>query len=208
MNRKDTVTLDDILDEIMLREQESNHQALKRWCKRYPEHTVELTRFFATWAVQEVPTERPAIDEELVASRMVSHALNLLHSQRAAAEAQVQTASDTRLYKIVRARGVSDITLVSECALDRSLFAKLDRHLIVFTSIPQACIARLARVLECAAETIITAIRGEPIPLNSYKAKGKPTLRQEEFLDAVATSDLPDKSKQEWNRIAAGETSE
>lgn len=206
MNRKDTVTLDDILDEIMLQEQEPNHQALKRWCKRYPEHTEELTRFFATWAVQEVQTERPAIDEERVANRMVSHALNLLHSQSAAG-VQVQTVSDTRLHKMIRARGLSDDTLVSECGLDRSLLAKLDRHLIAFTSIPQACIDRLARVLECTAETIITALRGEPIPLGSYKSKGKPTLRQEEFLDAVATSDLPDNSKQEWKRIAAGETS-
>lgn len=207
MNRNDAVTLDDILDEIMLQEQEPNHQALTRWCKQYPEHTEELTRFFATWAVQEMQTERPEIDEERVANRMVSHALNLLHSQSAADEAEVKTVGDTRLHKMVRARGLSDDTLVNECGLDRSLLAKLDRHLIVFNGIPRTCIDRLARVLECAAETIITSIRGEPIPLNSYKSKGKPTLRQEEFLDAVATSDLPDNSKEEWKRIAAGETS-
>ena len=206
MNRNDTVTLDDILDEIMLQEQEPNHQALTRWCKRYPEHTEELARFFATWAVQQVQTEHPAIDEELVASRMVSHALNLLHSQAVAVGVQVQAVSDARLHKMVRARGLSDDTLVSECGLDRSLLAKLDRHLIVFSSIPQACIDRLARVLERTAEAVITAVRGEPIPLASYKSKSKPTLRQEEFLDAVATSDLPDNSKQEWKRIAAGET--
>ncbi len=46
MNRKNTVTLDDILDEIMLQESEPHYQALTRWCKQYPEHTEALTRFF------------------------------------------------------------------------------------------------------------------------------------------------------------------
>ncbi len=205
MNRKDTVILDEILDEIMLQEQEPNHQALVRWCKRYPEHTGELARFFATWAVQQAQNTPPAIDEELVASKMVSHALNLLHSQSSAAG--VPETTETRLLKMVRARGLSDDTLMTECSLDQSLVAKLDRHLIVFGSIPQACIDRLARVLNCAAQTVITALRGEPISVGSYKSKGKPTLRQEEFLEAVATSDLPDDSKQEWTRIAAREPS-
>lgn len=206
MNRKETVTLDDILDEIIIQESAPNYQALTRWCKLYPEHAEELTKFFATWAVQQDQSDFPAIDEERVASRMVSHALNLLHSQLVTAEVKHPAVSDTRLYKLVRSCGLSDDTFLSKCSLDRSLLAKLDRHLIVFTSIPQACIKRLSEVLQCTVDAVINAVRGEPISLASYKAKGKPALRQEDFLDAVATSDLPDSEKQEWKRTAAGET--
>lgn len=207
MNEKETVTIDDILDEIVVQESEPNHEALMRWCERYPQYAEALTQFFATWGIQKEQSEFPIIDEERVASRMVSHALNLLHTQSITAEVQKPVALDTRLYKMIRASGLSDETLVSECGLDRSLLAKLDRHLIVFTSIPQACIERLSRVLQCTADLVNSAVRGEPIPLTNYKSKGKPATRQEEFLAAVATSDLPDSNKQEWKRIAAGETS-
>lgn len=82
------MTLEDILDDIVLQESEPTHEALLRWCSQYPEHREELASFFATWAVQKEPADRPAIDEERVAGRMVSHALNLLyqHAHAPAAE--------------------------------------------------------------------------------------------------------------------------
>ena len=80
-NRNDSTTLDDILDEIMLQELEPTHEELLRWCTQYPEHRDELARFFATWGAQNEGGERPTIDEDRVASRMVSHALNLLYQR-------------------------------------------------------------------------------------------------------------------------------
>jgi len=206
MNRKDQVTFEDILDDIMLQESEPNYAALLRWCGQYPEHRDELTRFFATWAEQKEHGERPVIDENRVASRMVSHALNLLHHQ-SAPSAEVRATTESRLHKMIRASGCTEQTLMDKCNLDDTLLSKLDRRLIVFESIPQRCIQGIAAALSCAIEDVSRALMGEPIPLTSYKAKGKPVPRQESFLDAVTTSELSDPVKDEWRRIVTGETS-
>ncbi|MCA9087535.1 MAG: hypothetical protein KDA90_02745 [Planctomycetaceae bacterium] len=206
MNRKDQVTFEDILDEIMLQEPEPQYDALLRWCELYPEHRDQLTSFFATWAEQKERGERPVIDEDRVASKMVSHALNLIHHQTAPTT-ELRATTESRLHKMIRASGCSEQTLMDQCKLDDTLLAKLDRHLIVFASIPQRCIEGIAAALQFAVEDVSRVLMGDPIPLSSYKAKGKPVLRQESFLDAVTTSELSTPIKEEWRRIVTSETS-
>lgn len=205
MNKKEQMTFDDILDEILLQETEPRYEALLRWYSQYPEYRDELTRFFAIWAETNEESERSIIDEERVASRMVSHAMNLLHHQ-SAPFAKVRSATEIRLHKMIQASGCSDQTLMDKCNLDDTLLAKLDRHLIMFESIPQQCIQGIAAILRCAVEDVSRALMGEPIPLSSYKAKGKPVLRQETFLNAVETSELSNSAKDDWRRIVTGET--
>jgi len=206
MNRKDQVTFEDILDEIMLEESEPQYDTLLRWCGLYPEYRDQLTRFFATWAEELEHGECPTIDEDRVATRMVSHALNLLHHQ-SAPSTEVRAATESRLHKMIRAAGCSEKTLMDQCNLDDTILAKLDRHLIVFESIPQRCIQGIAAALKYAVDDVSRALMGEPIPLSSYKAKRKPELRQESFLEAVSTSELSNPAKAEWRRIVSGETS-
>jgi hypothetical protein len=205
MNRKETVTLEDILDDLMLQESEPSHEALLRWCNQYPEHRKELASFFATWAVQKEQVEHPAIDEAHVANRMVSHALNLLYRQPASVAAEQTASAESRLHKMIEASGLSEDTLIAKCSLDDTLLAKLDRRLILFASIPRTCIQKLSQALRCAADDVVRALWGDPIPLANYKAKGKPTLKQETFLDAVASSELSDDLKHEWQRVVSTE---
>lgn len=205
MNRKEHVTFEDILDEIMLQESEPTHEALLRWSNQYPEHREELAEFFATWAVERESDERPAIDEDLVASRMVSHALNLLYQQAHSAAKETQASTETRLHRMVKVSGLTEEKLMAECDLDETLLAKLDRHLIVFESIPRICIQKLSQALQRAVGEVSRALMGDPIPLGSHKAKGKPVGRQELFLDAVATSDLAENVKKEWERVVSAE---
>jgi hypothetical protein len=205
MNRKEHVTFEDVLDEIMIQESEPTHEALLRWSNRYPEHREELAEFFATWAVQKETEERPAIDEDRVASRMVSHALNLLYQQTHSTAKEAQSSSATRLHRMVNASGLTEEKLMAECDLDETLLAKLDRHLIVFESIPRICIQKLSQALHLAVEEVSRALMGDPIPLGAHKAKGKPVGRQELFLDAVATSDLAENVKKEWERVVSVE---
>lgn len=205
MNRNNHVTIDDILDDIMLQESEPTHEALLRWCSQYPEHREELASFFAAWAVQKEAADRPAIDEDHVASRMVSHALNLLYQHAHSPGAETQVIAEQRLHKMVKVSGVTEEKLLSECNLDETLLAKLDRHLIVFESIPRICIQKLSQALHRAVEEVSQALMGEPIPLATYKARRKPSLRQEPFLDAVATSDLSDNVKKEWEELILAE---
>ncbi len=202
-SKTDQERLDRILDEIMLRESEPTHEALLRWCRQYPELREELATFFATWAIQKEEAERPAIDEDRVASRMVSHALNLLYQRARGPAVAAEPSAETRLHRMVKASGVAEDKLMAECNLDETLLAKLDRHLIVFESIPRICIQKLSKALHRAVEEVSRTIKGDPIPLSAYKSKGKPTLRQETFLDAVAASDLSDSDKREWERVVS-----
>ena len=88
MKRDDMMTLEDIQDEILLDEEQPNHEALLRWCELYPEHREALAKFFAVWATQLEKTNFPAINEARVGSLMVSDALNLIHKLRASAAEQ------------------------------------------------------------------------------------------------------------------------
>lgn len=207
-NRNEPLTIEDILDAVVLQESEPSYDALNRWCIRFPEHKEALSQFFATWAVQEASDERPVIDQALVGSRMVSHALNLLH-QRAAETANVQApAAEDRLHKMVRAAELSEDAVMAECQLDESLFAKLDRHLIVFETIPRICFEKLAKAIRCKVQDVMRASQGPPVLLTSYKSKAKPAPKQEGFLDAVSTSDLSDEVKKKWQQAASAEQSE
>lgn len=77
MKNEHTTSLEEILDTILSEEQEPSHDALLRWCKRYPEHSEALTRFFATWAVQKEEHGEPVIDEARIGNLLVSHALHI-----------------------------------------------------------------------------------------------------------------------------------
>src|SRR5262249_10493635 len=82
MKNERTTTLEDVLDLILSEEQEPSHEALLRWCKEYPEHAEALTRFFATWAVQNETVGEPELDEARIGNLLVSHALDIIHRQK------------------------------------------------------------------------------------------------------------------------------
>jgi hypothetical protein len=206
-NRNEPLTIEDVLDAVVLQESEPSYEALNRWCIRFPEHKEALSQFFAAWAVQKASDDRPEIDESLVGSRMVSHALNILHQRAASITKARAPAAEDRLHKMVSAAGLSEDAVMSECQLDESLFAKLDRHLIVFETIPRICFEKLSQAIRCKLHDIMRAIQGPPVLLTSYKSKAKPAPKQEGFLDAVSTSDLSDEMKNEWQQAALAEQS-
>lgn len=206
MKRKYDVTIEEILDAIMLQESKPSHQALLEWCKKYPDFRQDIADFFAAWAVETENADHRMINEDRVASRMVSHAMNMLHRQPV--QNDVKEEEQVRLFKLIEASGKSEETLMNECNLDDSLLSKLDRRLIEFISIPRRCIQTLAAMLKLTDEVVIRALSGKPIALAGYKSKIKPTSAQETFIDAVAASDLSDDKKNEWVKIANNEKSE
>jgi DNA-binding PadR family transcriptional regulator len=58
------MSLEDVLDALMLEEPKPAYAALLRWSERYPQHRDALTRFFATWAIQAGRPEEPDLSEE------------------------------------------------------------------------------------------------------------------------------------------------
>lgn len=191
------LTLDDVLETIIIEEEEPSYEAMNRWIARYPQYKTQLVSFFGTWAIQsEQPMESPAIDSETLASRGVSYALNLL-DQRDAAQS---------LFDRAAASGVSHKQLAQQAKLDDSMLQKLNRHLL--TGIPRECVRRLALVLNDPFERVIQLITGPPLLAGmSHKAKRKPVATQEDFLTAVQHSSLSKDEKEDWVRIVAAEKS-
>jgi len=204
MKNNEAFELEDIQDEIVSTEQEPNHEALVRWSRQYPQHKEALTKFFAVWAVQLAKGKQPEVNEARIGNRMVSHALNLIHNQKAAVENNV-VAQELRLCRVIRTSGVAEDEVLAKCHLDETLLAKLDRRLIRLASIPVALFQCLAELIRVSINDITTALAGDPIPLSSYKAKGKPSLKQESFLEAVASSELPDDAKKEWQDVVSSD---
>jgi hypothetical protein len=78
------ISLEDVLDAMMLEESEPSDAALVRWAKRYPQYSDELARYFATWSLQEILAKLPdpaAVNEESLIARGVSFAFDLVNRQ-------------------------------------------------------------------------------------------------------------------------------
>jgi hypothetical protein len=207
MNSEHT-PFEEALDEIMREESEPSYEVLTRWINRYPEHREALSSFFATWAVQERSPKEEPLDEARAGQRMVSQALNLLYQQSAAkaVETKKAHAQAPRLCEIVKSSGFSLEEIGDRCGLDESIMLKLDRRLIRFLSIPFQLFERLSAALSRRVDAIKEMFMGDPIAAGANKAKGKPVIKTEDFLDAVRASDLPVEAKAEWARVvAAGE---
>ena len=198
--------VEEIFDAIMLEESEPNHDALMRWSQRYPEHREELSRFFATWAVQAELKQEIVVDEERLTSLAVSHALDILH-RRNIPTTRTSKIIETRPGLIAAARtiGFSEEELATLVQLDVAIIEKLD--LCRLTSIPRACFDRIATVLGIVVDRIEEMTTGPPLfPANvRYKARQKPAATTEEFVDVISSSSLSDEIKRHWLEAAEAE---
>jgi hypothetical protein len=200
MKNERTTTLEDVLDLILSEEQEPSHEALLRWCKEYPEHADALTRFFATWAVQNETVGEPELDEARIGNLLVSHALDLIHRQKTSCAEAGSKAEAKRLSTAIASKSLSEEEFATACGLDESLVAKLDRRLINVLSIPLLCFQRVGDALSMGMEAVRAMLSGPPIALTAHKARVRPTPKVEDFIDAVKASDLSEDQKQEWAR--------
>jgi DNA-binding MarR family transcriptional regulator len=72
---------EDVLNEVMLAEDTPSHDALVRWSDRYPEYAKDLEMFFRTWAMQDLQSAEPELDQEKIVERTVSRGLDILRRQ-------------------------------------------------------------------------------------------------------------------------------
>jgi hypothetical protein len=206
MKNEGVTSLEDILDLILSEEQEPSHEALLRWCKRFPEHADALTRFFATWAAQKEAVGEPDIDEARIGNLLVSHALDIIHRQRTSCAAAEANAEAKRLCTEIASKNLSEEGFAAACGLDESLVAKLDRRLINVLTIPLLCFRRIGEALSMGLEAVRAMLSGPPIALKAHKARVRPTPKVEDFIDAVKASDLSEDQKQEWIRAVEMES--
>src|ERR1051325_4495587 len=137
------ITFEDVVDELMLEESNSDYKTLVRWQKRYPQFRHQLADFFATWSVVgHRPKNAPEtdIDEEKLIKRGVDHAMEILRRQgriidRAEAEAPLQEFDQYVLTAIYLLFGEAYVVNITERVSDMlgrevllaSTFESLDR---------------------------------------------------------------------------------
>src|SRR5690348_5090418 len=137
------ITFEDVLDELMLEETNTDYKTLVRWQERYPKFRHQLADFFATWRLsRHRPKNAPEaeIDEEKLSQRGVDHAMKFLRQQgriidKAAAEAPLREFDQYVLTAIYLLFGDDDVVNITERVsrmvgsevLFASTFESLDR---------------------------------------------------------------------------------
>lgn len=204
------VTLEDILDALMLEEASPSYEALTRWSDRYPQYTDALAQFFAVWARQLECEEEPVVrDDDPLARRAVSYALDLMHRQDAVRR-KPGGKGGLSLIEAAHSVGLSLEDVADRTDLDDSIIKKLDRRRI-HGPIPPLCLERLASTVDVPVQLLRTMVTGPPMrgARVRHKAKGKPASVTESFADAIRNSSLPEETKHFWLRtVSTSEHSE
>jgi len=91
----DKLSLEDVLDTLMLDEPKPSYDALLRWQRRYPQYREELADFFAAWSIQSFHAGQPPkvqINEAQLVQKGVEHAMEILRRQgRIASSSEIAT---------------------------------------------------------------------------------------------------------------------
>ncbi len=193
------MSIEELLDTILLDESAPTYEALLKWCERHPQYREELARFFATWGVQENISYDVEIDEDRLASLGVSQALNLLETrQEQQTHKSAHSRDGTRLLSWAGRIGISEEVLARKTRLDHVILKKLDLRRL--TGVPQQCLERLAMALQSSIDFLRLLITGPPVLQEGvrYKSRKRPKLTTEDFADAVRNSSLDDADKRYW----------
>jgi len=102
----ETYDLGDVLDALMLEEPKPTHDALSRWCERFPQYRQELADFFATWAMQDAMPPENVLSEaaqQRIVDAGVRYGLDILRRQGRLAPAKAKTEAPQPMDQLVLA---------------------------------------------------------------------------------------------------------
>ena len=210
MDNRNTIALDDVLNEFVMDNDRPTAEVLEKCVHRYPEYRRELVDFAATWAEQLVlprADELGAEVEKSLIDRTMSHVLNLVYEQ----EHQVAEPSETNhtidsLIGSAQHLGMSAQEFAKSCGLDLLLISKLNNRQIRPQTIPVRLIRHIGRLLQAPWEAVSEYIALPPKSLTgkAYLARGKPeSTGQQDFADAIRASSLTEPEKARWIDEAA-----
>lgn len=84
MENRNTMILDDVLNEFVAENDSPTAKSLEKWANRYPQYRRELVDFAAAWAEQLVLAPAPELEpeaEKALIDRTMSHVLNAAYEQ-------------------------------------------------------------------------------------------------------------------------------
>ncbi len=205
MTEKPYPTLDDVLIEFVAEFEQPTDEAIKSWIYKYPEFEREIINFSATWIEQEILPGSPEFSSEeaqLLVDRAISRAQNILFEQeQAAASNTTEVSSVKSLISEAQKCGIGVEKLVQDCNLDKPLLSKLDKRMIIPSTIPIKLVRQFAILLHRTIE-VIENYFNKPATMQSnraFLAREKPQMSsQQDFAEAVRQSSLSEEQKSGW----------
>ena len=182
-------TLEDVLNAYVASGADPN-DPLDEWIRLYPKYEKELIEFAVNWSLMNsLPPTSSAreTDEDTLVLRGMSVVQNLLHAQSLGAASE-PIVPFTSLLEESRARGLKPGQLAQELKVGDSVLRKLDRRLILFTSIPQKLIEGLAKAIHRNTALVEAYLQQSSTfaAAAEHRSEQVPALAdQEDFFDAV-----------------------
>lgn len=201
-------TLEEVLKSVQREEREPTYSALQDWIALFPDYQDALADYFAEWAMDTELKKSAEIDEELLANRLVSHALNILHQNRQRApEVKSQEVKPLRLFQAISLIGSTREEFAERLRLTEEVLVKIDLRRLI--NMPKACFAQIQNALNLPDDIFNPMVTGPPIQQagTSFKSAKRPQPRTEDFLTAIRNSSLSKEDKDFWIAATLAERS-
>lgn len=201
-------TLNDILDAYVSTVQDPNRDILMEWIRKHPQYERELTEFTIAWIQMETlpPVERVELKNNVLVLRGMSILQNLLHENKdKLTPAQLVSHPFRQLIAEGKSNGLSPEQFANLLKLSVALLSKLDRRLILYSSIPLELIEKIGSAIHRGVPSIAEYFLQQPALSNksSYKADQQPKVSaQHDFFDEVRQDlELSDEYRNYWIEI-------
>lgn len=205
MENRNTMTLDDVLNEFVTENDRPTAKKLEEWAERYPQYRRELVDFAATWAEQLVLPPGPELGpekEKALIDRTMSHVQNIAYERDEKADAQAESDDPIdSLIKQAQRGGMNAQEFAKSCLLDLALLSKLNSRQIEPQTIPARLVRQMARLLgkPFSAVTAYLALPPQAIAGRAFLSRDKPaSTGRQSFADAVRASSLSAAEKARW----------
>ncbi len=176
---------DDLYEQLVLAVERGEIGAVSQLVAAHPEYEQELTAF----AIMDALLAAPADHDELAsAAKLVTPDLRARALAAASGGADVALAG---LFLHAAVHGMDARGFAAAVDLPRDILVKLDRRLIVATSIPTRCVQRLAEALQVHIDSVRAYLAGPSRVAAFNYAPGPPEVAaQDLFSAALASSSL------------------
>ena len=197
--------LDDILDAYVTAAKIPNREVLREWIRKYPQYERELVDFTVAWIQMEElpPIKRDEPDYDILALRAMSIVQNLYNdNEQESKSSQSANSSIEKLVAEGQAQGFSPDQFATILKLSVGLLWKLDRRLILYSSIPVELMENIAATLHRGLQIVAEYLQRQPVLAEnaSYKANHQPKISEpRNFFDEVrGDQEIIDEYRDYW----------
>lgn len=212
-NKRDAITLDDVLDFYLISTEEVGTDALTKVIELYPQYENELREFAALRKISDTLPEREYTEEEenLLNARAASIAQNLLYQKRQESALAERAEALSSLRDEIDSQYASPEEFYQKTGLSEGIIWTLDLRQVTFETISRKAIENIADALGKSFCAVVRYLRSKmKITPSHYKAGRAPEAASQYnfYLLVGIDEDLTDEQKEYWLAqppIGAGE---